>query len=89
MDDVFDTDAEPLTVAVLPTVLDFIGVCDTVTVVVDVLLEEDELDIVAELKELLDCLDDNVPDDERSGDVDTRDDIVKRLDAEFVEDSVL
>ena len=72
MDDVFETEAEPLTVAVFPTVLEFPGVCDILTVAVDVLLEEGQAVIVAELKEVFDCLADIVSEDERSGDNDER-----------------
>lgn len=56
-------------------------------VVVDVLLEEGEAVIVAELKELLDCLADIVSENERSGEEEPREPLIV-ADAEFVEDSV-
>lgn len=53
----------------------------------DVLLEEGEAVIVAELKELLDCLADIVSENERSGEEEPREPLIV-ADAEFVEDSV-
>jgi hypothetical protein len=89
VDDVFDTDAEPLTVAVFPAVLEFTGVRDILTVAVDVLLEDGEPVIVRELYTVFDCLEDIVPEGEGGGDNDARAEPLTMADLEGVVEYVI
>jgi hypothetical protein len=88
VEDVFDTEAEPLVVAVLPIVVEIFELGDTLTVVVDVLVDDTEpVDVtVAEVD--LDGLVERVPDTEPRGENDGRGDNVGAADTEFVLDSV-